>query len=326
MNDKVTPGCDKVTPGPVVQWFGHKKTYQFFNAKKACPLSFYERMVHTFVAYRSLVSGTSIKGIARATGLHRATVRKALGSLVAHLLVVRDSDTYIAVQPPHMADGFSVRPKPAANWQRRLRSFPIAWTPMGWTPAQTALYFCAMTGNVQDGLQIRSSQKKAGLAAMLSLSRRTVLRAWAKLTEAGLISKDNYLVEPSAEVLALFADKPKKEMQVWRASRALGWNSQQIDNYSNMMLAANYTKNEIIKYWETAWDWAGQSAVLDSFLSLTWEEIWHDAERVTLKNRSDGRFHARNSAGLLLEKTKEAIRIHRQNHIIETFSRDTLAG
>jgi hypothetical protein len=318
----VTHPKDKVTQGLFDLWFKPKKFYSVLNVKGACPLTLPERLVHSFTAYRTAKGGTTIREIHRATRLHRNTIRQAIEKLTSRLLIAKDGDRYHAPEPPQMAEWFVPAKHAGSNWFTRLVSFPVAWTPKGWSYSETALYFLLFCGNVQDGRQLRSSQSRAGLAAMLSINPKTVARAWPKYERFGLV-EDGYLKIPSDEVLSLFADRPRKAVKKWRASIACGWNLQGqfanvmrrcIDELSEKMMAADYSKEDVLEYWRRVAKAGRTEDVLNDFLVGSLDRVWTEAETTTSRYRNDGKFKGKNSLGLVSQSSEKAIQEIIQEH------------
>lgn len=298
-------------------WFAGKRWYQLLLCRKACPLRFNERLVYSYLTYRTARGGAKAPEVARVTGLdYHRTVPKVVASLTAAGLAARDEGRVVAL-PPLAPDWFVWRPDETLPWYRRLRGYPICHRPKGITPGQTAVYFCLLTGNVQEGRKIAHHQKRAGIAAMLRLSRATVSRAMKKFETLGLLEYD-YLRPPPAEVLDRFPDRPTgPPKRKWVASIACGWKfgtldqgptmARWMDGASAKLLKSGYSKEEVLRYWEFAKTQAEKKgSILYEFL-MNWGELFAAVEAETAKNRAAGKFAGPNSGGLLRERTRERI-------------------
>src|SRR5579871_2463763 len=108
-------------------WFDGKRFYPFLLASNNNPLTFNQRLVHSFITYRTAKGGCSAREIARTTRLARYnTVVNALAELHKHQLIDRAEEGFIALEPPK-PDWFVWRKKSQDKpWLHRLISFPMA--------------------------------------------------------------------------------------------------------------------------------------------------------------------------------------------------------
>ena len=297
-------------------WFKAKRYYPVLLIRKGCPLSFGERLVYSYLVYRAAKGGArSVGEIARATGIERSrSLPGILRSLTDQLLIAREGGLIVALEP-QTKDWWVWRPDMSKVWYQRLRGFPVCWTPTILTPMQTAIYFCLLNPNIQTGRKIRHSQKKAGIAAMMGVSRDTVQRTWTKLEELKFLEYD-YLRTPTKEVLATFQDRPQTH-KAWLLSEAIEgiqWGrikdgptmAKWIDGYASMMAKARYTKEEILSYWDNAIDLANGPESLYQFM-VNWDTMFQKIEAQSATNRASGSFKAKNSLGLLNIDTQLAI-------------------
>ena len=310
----------KQPPTLFQQWWYDKKFFPLVLATGQCGLTFEERMTWSYILYRTVKGGTTLREIARATGLDRSRILpKAKVSLIDLRLVSLDGDKLIALEPgPEHQVWFSWRQN-SHPWHRRLRVFPVCHSPKGWTAKQTAIYFCLLTSNVQSGRKINRHQKKTGIGAMLQVSHDTVQRAFRKFEQMKLVEYD-YLLCPPDEVLDLFPDRPDQAQRQWLASIACGWGfgtlehgatmARWLDQASDRMLAAEYTKEEVLRYWDHCRTEAKKSArsgtTLWKLLS-NWDDLFIRAEADTARNRNDGKYKGRSGLGLLMIESSRAI-------------------
>jgi hypothetical protein len=179
-------------------------------------------------------------------------------------------------------------------------------------PAESMLL---LTDNVQQGQKILSHQRKAGIAAMLHVSRDTVRDTLKELEAMKLIDYD-YLQPPPQEFLTSLHDKPVKSQADWQASVACAWPlagmkdgpslARMIDGAARRMLAANYTRQDILSYLDFVQSIRVSDSVLFAFW-LEWESLFARAEAETSRSRGDGRFAGANSLGLLKIETRTVL-------------------
>lgn len=306
-----------------LDWFATKKRFPFLLVRRTSPLTFHERLVYSYLVYRTAKGGASLREVARSTRTDKSrTVPKVVKRLKElHLAALQDGKL-VALEPlPEQSEWFVWRAKKTGtHWFQQLNGFPMLHPPKGWTAQQTAIYCCLLTNNVQQDRKLIAKQKKYGLAAMLSVASHTVFRTFAKLESLKLLEYD-FIQKPPAEVMDIFQSKPERKERDWLASNECGWKfeiiengpaiAKRIDSYSPLLLQANYTKTEIVKYWNAmsakicAYKQIDQ--ILYDFVTLGWQEMQQRIELETTKNRNEGKYFGSNSYGMLLAASKTAV-------------------
>jgi len=219
------------------EWFPSKRFIKLLSVTKACQLTFNQRLVYSFLVYRSrLNKGVSVRGIAKSLQLDRNTVRVVVRKLVELGLVAKKDGNFQAVEPTGpLAEWFvsPIRLAEAKFWGDRL-AYIRYYLPMplkekayrhrlALTLKQNAIY-CLLLNLSKElppdseeaifGLRLCTASQ-ASVAGLLGLDRQTVRKALVRLEQCSLMEAQKELVvllRPEASQLAWFQTrKPKKQ-------------------------------------------------------------------------------------------------------------------
>jgi len=216
----------------LTEWFPNKKFIKLLSVNRACPLTFNEQLVHSFLVYRArLNKGVSLRGITKAIQLDRNTVRLVVRRLLDLGLLEKRDGLFLALEPTGPVAAWFVGPAclaEANSWWDRLAYFRFYLAMplqdkrgrhrLALTPKQIAIYCLLLNlskeppaGSEEAMLGIRlCTVSQASVARLLRCDRQTVRKAVVRLEEC-------YLVEIHKEVVVLL--RPGESQLAWFQKR-----------------------------------------------------------------------------------------------------------
>lgn len=322
------------------RWFPRKRYVPLISIKKACGLTYHERLVYSFLVYRrSRDQGATKKKIAERLAIDRGeTVPKVLEGLAVDTtdrprLVEERDGRYYAVQPSGpTVDWFAYNGRTREPWHRQFSTFPV------FIPTQE----CPLTAKVNGLLWLLWSlaprwgkpfivnQNQKGLAVLMGASQKFIRSALETLRGHRLVKVGTlayFMLQPTAEQLAWWRDRPakkdRKEARKFVLSQALGWKADKVratdeprdkekkedmasicravDLFAGRMIAKGFTEEEIVNYWTEV---ENELRTVEGVMKFTWlfEELFREAEAI---HGESG--YARSSIGILRSVSQKAI-------------------
>jgi hypothetical protein len=239
-------------------------------------------------------------------------LRRAIGELTAAGLI---DASMTPKEPP--AGMFHLMANSNLPWQRRFQYFPLYKQRQRTLSRSHNAVLCLLISWMRKNGAVGTS----AMATQLRVNRLTVQRAMTKLRADGYLDGDGV---PTAKCLGLWLDanerKPKKA-PVGNKDEFVRWLvdlSDMMDDilwrwlggHCDSMLSRNYTKPQIIAYWEMVL----KSPKAEYFVKNQFAGHFDRAEEITGLNRSRGSFVGENSLGLLTRFTKQALYHRSQSH------------
>ena len=209
-NDKAPTNAEK--------WFPGKKYFPIVVSTKKCPLTYYERVVYSYLVFRLRKEQTATEArMVKVLRLARNTVSKAIARLEEIGLVGREQKWYRAAKPNDAQRAwFATNGRTDEPWNRHFATYAV-YCPKegsGLSTKTNALLWLLYSLAPKHGRPVVFGQYLAGLAVMLRMSERGVKQGVERLIGLGLVEQVGttfLLRQPSAETLARWEDRPIRE-------------------------------------------------------------------------------------------------------------------
>jgi hypothetical protein len=270
--------------------------------RRACPLTFHQRLVYSFLVYRwRHGQGANLVRIGARLRIGRDwATRTALHGLVGHGLVeVRDRLNWATEPAGESVAWFARNRRADADWFRQFATYrlypPAPGSPL--TAMQNGLLMLLYSLAPRWGAPVLRSQTAAGLVVLLGVSERTARSSLQKLEQLGLVQagvRRLTLVQPSEAQLGWWTDRVRKQpaggTTPFVLSQALGWKVpdqnqssrsmvQCLDGFGAEMLVAGYTPEELREYWRDVIKELKEVDCIFNFL-VHFRQLYNDVQRI----------------------------------------------